>query len=403
VLRQAKGVQKVRYKNLATRVRNNNKALMGRSDARRPAPSVKRPPSRRPGTRFTRNEVNRLKALSRTNPAVARLMRAGTRLQRANAIKGLRKPSVFGKLNNRDKLALSRVLRNHRYLSRKKSLNLFRLSGDWDPRQKAIIDKLLLGLRLTRMELAFLRWQLRMQRDWLYQLALAAALRDGLWLESQGQALESLVGTCTCLVHPGGPGEPGQEDPQQPADPYVYAPTDPENPDGSGVAISFSPGEDDPTVTPATEEGEEEGEEAEETANPSKTLLAVGDSAGESLQTEQTTRRLRLRNATKKKITVHVQYRTRTETGDPSWFPGEKPDSEEENAVPYEVPAGKTVDIEDNDWPVHANKARVWAEGDGKKWHQFKDKDLNLVPEKDQDNQNAYKAAVPQTATLAFN
>jgi hypothetical protein len=182
----------------------------------------------------------------------------------------------------------------------------------------------------------------------------------------------------------------------------VYTPTDPDEPEGSGVAISFSPSDGDPTLVPTREAGEDGGE-AEQIENASKPLLAAGDPAGESLEKKQTTRRLRLRNATKAKIVVLVQYRCKTEDNKEKWFPSAKPDGDEKTAMRYEIPAGKTVEVKDNDWPVHASKARVWAEGGGKNWYQFKDNDLDLVPEKDEEDKHAYNATVPQTTTLAFH
>jgi uncharacterized protein (TIGR03000 family) len=390
VLRSARGAQRLAYRQLADRVERVNKAGVRPAEGRKPAPSLQRVRDRGPGARQRRADRERLQTLAGSTPAVRALLDAPGRVEGARAVARVCDLPAFRDLPAADKIALGGALRDSRYLSRLKSLHLLRLSRRWAPQRRALVDRLVLGLHPSRDELAILREQFRAGREGPDLLALAAALREGLWLRGQDAALRALARSCGGTVYPGGPGAPV-------SGPYVFAPTNPKQPNGSGVALSVSPGEDDPTVEPGADGGAGEGTE-------SKTLRSVDDPAGESLRRRQTTRRLRLRNTTRANIVVFVQYRTPTGKGEQKWFPAGNPDGDARKAVRYEVPAGQTVDVKDNDWQIHASKARVWAEGGGKRWHQFKDTDLSLVPEKDEDdNKNSYNAAVPQHATLAFN
>jgi hypothetical protein len=129
---------------------------------------------------------------------------------------------------------------------------------------------------------------------------------------------------------------------------------------------------------------------------PKDDVPSLIDPARDSLDSRQAVRNLRLRNDTRAKLVVYVQYQTRTDNGGTAWFPRGKHDGTEANALQVAVAPGQTVDVADNGWRVNAQAARVWAEGGGKEWKQFKEKNLPLVPEMD-----GYFAAVPQTMVFA--
>jgi hypothetical protein len=113
-----------------------------------------------------------------------------------------------------------------------------------------------------------------------------------------------------------------------------------------------------------------------------------------------TTRFLRISNATDQQITVHVQYRATTQSGDVVWYPGDPADSEQ--SITYEVGPGEVVDVYDNDWRINADVVRVWAESSTKNWLEFKTKDLLLVPETDEAGIHGYLDQQVQTFVLAI-
>jgi hypothetical protein len=109
-------------------------------------------------------------------------------------------------------------------------------------------------------------------------------------------------------------------------------------------------------------------------------------------------RLLRIANASGEKITVHVQYRTQAKGDDWAWFPGEPGDTDQ--SVTFELEDGEVIDAMDNDWAINASQIRFWAKSETKEWVQFKDKDLWLVPEKDEDGNPGYKAQDMQRFNL---
>ena len=142
-------------------------------------------------------------------------------------------------------------------------------------------------------------------------------------------------------------------------------------PVGPGVAISVTP-----NVTP------------QEGADVTNSGVEDLGSAATSATTLQTTRYLRLANATDQKVTVFLQYFTQSEGGEWNWLPA-APDSTDGLAI--ELNPGEVADARDGDWRINASKIRIWAKSADMNWTMFQNKDLWLVPEL-LDGQHAYES-----------
>jgi hypothetical protein len=108
-------------------------------------------------------------------------------------------------------------------------------------------------------------------------------------------------------------------------------------------------------------------------------------------------RYLRVKNDTKEKLAVFVQYETATETQGWSWFP-KAPGQDQ--AVTYTLAPGQELDLAHQDWTINARRVRLWAQGQsGAEFNEFRDQDLWLV---DMANgERAYQA--PEGETFAFS
>ena len=116
---------------------------------------------------------------------------------------------------------------------------------------------------------------------------------------------------------------------------------------------------------------------------------------GDLTATEQTRRFLRIKNNTGAKITVTPRYQTLNE--DNQWVWNDK-------ELAYDFDAGETSLISDGTLKVNAVRARVWAVmEDGTTLDEYKDKDLWLVPEQDDNGNRFYLAPQMETHTLTFN
>jgi cathepsin L len=101
-----------------------------------------------------------------------------------------------------------------------------------------------------------------------------------------------------------------------------------------------------------------------------------------------------VRNDSGKQLNLHVQWNAER-NGKKKWLPS-KPSKGK--TADYVVKAGETLNLDD---PTHepfmmqANKIRIWADGDGADWDNWKKKDLVVTPQK-------YKGNELETYVLTF-
>ncbi len=196
----------------------------------------------------------------------------------------------------------------------------------------------------------------------------ARAVRRGLGRGWRAGDLRRLRGVARALrganggrLLDGGAGFPGLPDDT----PAVAYPLDPQDPDGAGLVAA---------VDPAEENAEEAG--------------------------WQTTRYLRVTNATGERLTLYVQLKTQDENEEWVWFPT-APGGDQ--ALVYELEPGQVMDLESGDWRVNGSRVRVWAESASREYVAFRDKDLWLVPEKEpEEGTHGYEAADIETFELAI-
>jgi hypothetical protein len=114
-------------------------------------------------------------------------------------------------------------------------------------------------------------------------------------------------------------------------------------------------------------------------------------------------RYIRVHNNTGENLKVFVQYRTRTDKGEWGWFP--TPPGEAGECQCFDFKDGMTADLTDAAiaWRINACQVRIWAVSEsGKKWLDFQDADLVVVPEKDAEGEPAYRAPEMQTYLFTF-
>jgi len=110
-------------------------------------------------------------------------------------------------------------------------------------------------------------------------------------------------------------------------------------------------------------------------------------------------RHLLIGNASKEKVTVHVQYLTQDENGNWVWLPGDPENATE--SVTFELEPDQYGDAFDGDWRIQAARVRIWAESEsGQKWEKHKDSDFLLVPEVDAEGIPTYMA--PEMGTVKW-
>jgi hypothetical protein len=199
-------------------------------------------------------------------------------------------------------------------------------------------------------------------------------------------------------------------DPEAPA--AVFPAIDGGDPGAGSIIAAVDP----ETIEPVdiTDGGEEEpsipGPEVEETPDEPDNLPAVPDDDGEPVANVplpaasvlQTTRNVRFSNPTNKKVKVKLYYQT-TDIEDNAVWPTGRPGDAEAKPVEVEVEPGEVAEVTEGDWTVNANRISFTAETDDgeQKWEQFKDQELNLVPE-ETDGAEGYAAPNVQAITLAF-
>jgi hypothetical protein len=116
----------------------------------------------------------------------------------------------------------------------------------------------------------------------------------------------------------------------------------------------------------------------------------------------QTRRYLSVKNDTEERITLYVQYYTRTTRGTWEWFPADPASSDK--AVSYDVEPGQEASLTHKGWDINASRVRIWAVSQGEsgnEWMDNKDEDLWLVTETT-DGEEAYRAAKMDTYTFTL-
>jgi hypothetical protein len=123
--------------------------------------------------------------------------------------------------------------------------------------------------------------------------------------------------------------------------------------------------------------------------------------ADEDAPVKQMQRYLKVTNKTEETLTVYVQYHTQVKCRW-VWFPDDPSESEE--AVVLKIAPGETVDIEDdNGSPISASRVHIWAISATTSRLKYKDADLWLVPEKDDQGKHYYFADERETFTYTFS
>jgi hypothetical protein len=108
---------------------------------------------------------------------------------------------------------------------------------------------------------------------------------------------------------------------------------------------------------------------------------------------------VRVKNDTGERLTVYVQYQTISQSKGWTWnpvVPGSEP-----RAVAYTFVPGQEANLRHEDWPINANRVRIWARSDsGEEFAEYRDEDLWLVDEIDGDC--VYYADEAETFTFTF-
>jgi hypothetical protein len=112
----------------------------------------------------------------------------------------------------------------------------------------------------------------------------------------------------------------------------------------------------------------------------------------------QNRRYLKVKNDTGEKLTVWVRYRTQTVRDEWKWYPAG------DEALCYELAPGQETYLSHEGWRVNASRVRIWAQtASGEQMDEYKDKDLWLVPEEDDDGEHTYLAAHLEDFTFTFS
>jgi hypothetical protein len=116
---------------------------------------------------------------------------------------------------------------------------------------------------------------------------------------------------------------------------------------------------------------------------------------------KQFERSLCVRNDSGQTLTLHVQYRTRTEKGGWQWYPADPRQSTD--ALSVELKPGQVACLEDDRGTIKASRIRIWATAEnGEGWIDNQDADLWLVPEVDTQGSHYYYAREVETYTLTI-
>jgi hypothetical protein len=114
-------------------------------------------------------------------------------------------------------------------------------------------------------------------------------------------------------------------------------------------------------------------------------------------------RYIRIANHTGENLKVFLQYRTLTDENAWKWFPTSQLGKAGETLT-FDIASGMIMDLMDQDWRINASQVRVWAVSEtGKKWLDFQNADLVLVPERDAAGEPFYLAPEMQTYLFTFS
>jgi hypothetical protein len=328
-------------------------------------------PRRRWPGNLTVNERNIVNNIARNNVEVNNIInRRGWRVDAKN-LAAVRRLLPTLPVNQR--IALSKVISQSVFMNSSTWQQVFNLSTNWNTRQQTWVNRVLAGQVVGDPAINFFQNQLDAASDPRVRIALAGLIRQAeyvnyvaawqRWLPGYiGFGRTALAGG---LVFPGAPVP-------YPVCPTVFCPNEA---GPGGVAL---------TITPS---------EGELSVNASDPLVDVG-SAGEE-EERPAGSHIRVVNDTKQKITVYLQYHTEDADGKEAWFPGE-PDGNPDNALVYDLDPGETLELQDDDWTIVADRARIWAKGaNGRTWEQFRTKDLPLVLGRDADGDDDNIPGIP--------
>jgi hypothetical protein len=116
----------------------------------------------------------------------------------------------------------------------------------------------------------------------------------------------------------------------------------------------------------------------------------------------QDRRYLKIKNATPEPLRVFVQYQTRLADDKWAWYP--EPPKESSKATSFLIEPGKVTYLEIDKWRLNASRIRVWAKSttSGTEWMEYKNQDLWLVPEVDEEKHHRYYAAEMESYPFDF-
>lgn len=123
------------------------------------------------------------------------------------------------------------------------------------------------------------------------------------------------------------------------------------------------------------------------------------DAAADPETPWQTSRYLRVTNGTAEKLTVYVQVKSQDENDEWAWYPSEPGN---DDMLVYELEPGQVLELTDGDWQVNGSRARIWAESKARQYTAYRDQDLWLVPETNDEGVHGYFADDMQTADVVI-
>jgi hypothetical protein len=132
----------------------------------------------------------------------------------------------------------------------------------------------------------------------------------------------------------------------------------------------------------------------------SESPISVTEGPSEQAPVVQVSRLLRFKNETGEKLKIFVQYNGLTENGEWDWFPTAP--TTKAKALEFTVEPGEETYFFDGERPIDASRVRIWAESSGKKWLRYKNEDLWLVPEVDENNSHWYNSEQMEVFTFAL-
>jgi hypothetical protein len=160
----------------------------------------------------------------------------------------------------------------------------------------------------------------------------------------------------------------------------------------------------------AVADGNDSADAGEQSADSSSAMVSTSDAVADEGDTDsadadqaagdqwQTQRAMQVKNNSGKQVTVFLQYRTQQESGDFVWMPADPEKST--MTVSFVLKPGEVRDLQTSNGPIAASRVRFWAVAKGRKWVQFKAKDLWLVPEVGADGEHRYEGEEMDTFTL---